>query len=511
MLAQLMNARRSRVTRRARALHWQLLALGCGCAWSCGGDTHTATQDPPFFPGGGGASTDSPSGSAGDTCAANQRCSSGSAGESSPLPNGISSSGSGTATDAGSDARDAGDGGGVAPSEPEICDVIPNTGSLSDGDANIDLAAPLQRIAGFGGMDGGFYAELTAAQVDAAFGDGPGQIGLSILRIRIPEAEANFGRSLAAATRAVGWGATVMATPWTPPANMKSNASLVSGSLNVDSYGAYADHLLGFRDFMQANGVPLYAISVQNEPDIRVTYESCDWTANQLVDWIKAHGAKFGDTKLIAAEAFQFSRAMTDPILNDAAAAANVDIVAGHVYGAGLADYPLARQKGKEVWMTEHYTDSASPANDWPLALDVGTDIQRSMTANFSAYVWWAIRRAYGLLTEDGLVSKRGYVMAQYAKFIHPGYTRISATQPSTANVAVTAYKGGNQVVVVAVNRNAQPQSINLDVFNSCATGFTRFTTSATKNLADDGPVTLADRRATVSLDGQSITTFVSQ
>jgi len=147
----------------------------------------------------------------------------------------------------------------------------------------------------------------------------------------------------------------------------------------------------------------------------------------------------------------------------------------------------------------------------WPLALDVGTEIHDIMSANFSAYVWWAVRRGYGLMTEDGVVSKRGYLMAQYAKFIRPGFVRVGATQPSNTNVGVTAYEGNGQVVIVALNRSAQPQSINLDVFNSCATSFSRFTTSVNKNVADDGSLTLTDRRATVTLDGQSVTTFVSQ
>ena len=42
---------------------------------------------------------------------------------------------------------------------------------------------------------------------------------------------------------------------------------------------------------------------VQNEPDYQVEYESCSWTADQLIDWVKTQGAKFGDTKLMAAEA----------------------------------------------------------------------------------------------------------------------------------------------------------------------------------------------------------------
>jgi glucuronoarabinoxylan endo-1,4-beta-xylanase len=391
-----------------------------------------------------------------------------------------------------------------------MCTPIANAGSATDGDVNIDLSVELQRIAGFGGMDGGFYPELTAAQVDSAFGNGPGQLGLSIIRIRVPETADRFGVSVAAAARASQLGALVMATPWSPPASMKSNGSTVAGELNVASYGAYADHLLAYRDFLQGSGVPLYAISIQNEPDIRVTYESCDWTPQQIVDWTKAHGAKFEGVKLMAPESTKFDRAWSDPILQDPEASSHVDIIGGHVYGGGVADYALAREQGKEVWMTEHYHDSANPANQWPLALGIGTDVHRSMVVNFNAYVWWAIRRAYGLLTEDGVVSKRGYVMAQYSKFVRPGFLRVNATQPTNTEVAVTAYKGGNQLVVVALNRAATAQTIRLDVFNGCATQLSRFTTSATEDLAEGEPVTLLDGGATVTLGAQSATTFVT-
>jgi glucuronoarabinoxylan endo-1,4-beta-xylanase len=132
--------------------------------------------------------------------------------------------------------------------------------------------------------------------------------------------------------------------------------------------------LLSFRDFM-ANGVPLYAMSVQNEPDIQVTYESCDWTPEQLVTWLREQGPRFGDTKLIAAASFNFNRMMTDPILNDPEPEAQVDIIGGHIYGNGLSDYPLTRELVKEVWMTEHYTNSQISADAWPQALDVAKEI----------------------------------------------------------------------------------------------------------------------------------------
>ncbi|HTV22767.1 MAG TPA: glycoside hydrolase family 30 beta sandwich domain-containing protein, partial [Polyangiaceae bacterium] len=192
------------------------------------------------------------------------------------------------------------------------------------------------------------------------------------------------------------------------------------------------------------------------------------------------------------------------------------DIVAGHIYGSGLADYPLARERGKEVWMTEHYTDSGPEpdrANQWPLALAVATELHQSMAANFNAYVWWYIRRGYGLITEDGQISKRGFLMSQYARFVRPGFVRVAASNPGgVQGVQVTAYKNGpGKVVVEVLNGNAQPQNINLDVFGSCVTGFDRFTTSATKNAQSDAAVTLQNGRAAVTLDGQSLTTFVSQ
>jgi O-glycosyl hydrolase len=403
--------------------------------------------------------------------------------------------------------------GGTDQEGPALCVAAPNLGSAVDGDVNVDLGIEHQNVSGFGGINvPGWIEDLTPEQVDTAFGNGPGQIGMSILRVRVPYDPLEFALEVPAAARAVSLGAKVIASPWTPPPSLKTNGDIIGGELRPDAYAAYAEHLLSFRDFMESNGVPIYAISVQNEPDIQVTYESCDWTPEQMLEWLVTQGPKFGDTRLIAAESFNFNRDATDPILNDPAAAAQVDIIGGHIYGNGLFDYPLARSSGKEVWMTEHYTDSQNPANAWPLALRVGQEIHDVMAANFSAYVWWYIRRSYGPITEDGLVSKRGYLMAQYAKFIRPGFVRVGATQPDNPDVYVTAYKGAaEQTVLVAVNLSLEPQDVAVDVFNGCVESFSRFTTSETKDASDDGPVALTDSRVSVTLDAQSVTTFVSR
>jgi len=406
----------------------------------------------------------------------------------------------------------------VAPpvQEPVLCTPLANTGSPSDGDINVNLATEFQTISGFGGMNmPRWIGDLTAEQAETAFGVGDGKLGLTLLRIGISSDPDDFAVELPTARQAAARNVRILATPWSPPANLKTNNSLVAGELARANYGAYADHLMGFVNFMAENQVPIEAISIQNEPDIQVDYDSCDWTSQQLIDFLIEQGPRFGDVRLMAPESFNFNRQRTDPLLNNAQAAAQFDIVAGHVYGAGLADYPLARQRGKEVWMTEHYTDSGPEpdrANQWPLALNVATELHQSMQANFNAYVWWYIRRGYGLMTEDSQVSKRGFLMSQYSRFIRPGFVRVGASNPAVAGVQVTAYKNGpGQVIVVALNTTNQPQNVNLDVFGSCVTRFDRFTTSVNENVQNDGAVALQGGRTAVTLDAQSLTTFASQ
>ena len=120
-------------------------------------------------------------------------------------------------------------------------------------------------------------------------------------------------------------------------------------AVNSGSYGAYADHLLAFRDHMESNGVPIHAISLQNEPDIRVSYDSCDWSTDEMISWLTSQASKFGDTQLMVAESYNYNKQMTDPILNDGNAEPLFDIVGVHLYGASVSDYPLAREKGKRA------------------------------------------------------------------------------------------------------------------------------------------------------------------
>ncbi|SDC96316.1 glycoside hydrolase family 30 beta sandwich domain-containing protein [Glycomyces harbinensis] len=370
-----------------------------------------------------------------------------------------------------------------------------------------------QTIQGFGGMNHTVWiSDLTAAQRDTAFGNGAGQLGFTILRIPVHEDRANWSREVATAQRAVALGAKVIASPWNPPTSMTESFS-GGKRLRYDQYGAYATHLNDFNTFMRNNGVNLYAISVQNEPDY--AHEWTAWTAAEIVRFLKENSGAIG-TKIIAPESFQYRKALSDPILNDPQALANMDILGAHLYGTQNADfpYPLFQQKGggKELWMTEVYHPNSSDSADlWPNALDVGEHLHRALVyGRFQAYIWWYIRRGYGPMREDGQISKRGANMAHFSKFVRPGYQRITATANPQSNLYITGFKSGSKVVVVAVNKGTSSVSQRFAITGSAAPSVSWWLTDASRTLAQQSNIGLSGGAYTAQLPARSITTFVT-
>jgi len=390
-----------------------------------------------------------------------------------------------------------------ADSNPPIIQAVTATAG------GIDLGTTRQTIRGFGGASV-WLGALTDAHMNTLFSNGSAtQLGLSILRVRIdPAGSSAWGTELGNAQKAKARGAIVMATPWTPPASMKSNNNVVGGVLNTSSYGAYATYLKSFADYMSAGGASLYAISVQNEPDITVTYESCSWNATQLFNFVKNNATAIGSTKVIAAESFHFDHALTDQILNDATAASHLSIVGGHIYGSGLTSYSLAESKGKELWMTEHLDTST----DWAGALNTAKEISDCMTVgNFSAYLWWYLKRFYGPMDDNGNPTKRGFVMGQFSKYVRPGYQRVNATYNPNPNVYLSAYKSGTKVVIIAINMGSSTVSQPFTLGGGTVpASFTPHITSGSKSISTEASVSTSGGAFTYTLPAQSITTFVS-
>ncbi|WIW26950.1 glucuronoarabinoxylan endo-1,4-beta-xylanase XynC [Bacillus inaquosorum] len=390
---------------------------------------------------------------------------------------------------------------------------------LAASDVTVNVSAEKQVIRGFGGMNHpAWIGDLTAAQRETAFGNGQNQLGFSILRIHVDENRNNWYREVETAKSAIKHGAIVFASPWNPPSDMvetfNRNGDTSAKRLKYDKYAAYAQHLNDFVTFMKNNGVNLYAISVQNEPDY--AHEWTWWTPQEILRFMRENAGSI-NARVIAPESFQYLKDLSDPILNDPQALANMDILGTHLYGTQISHfpYPLFKQKGagKDLWMTEVYYPNSdnNSADRWPEALDVSHHIHNSMVeGDFQAYVWWYIRRSYGPMKEDGTISKRGYNMAHFSKFVRPGYVRIDATKNPNANVYVSAYKGDNKVVIVAINKSSTGVNQNFVLQNGSASQVSRWITSSSSNLQPGTNLNVTGNHFWAHLPAQSVTTFVA-
>lgn len=403
-------------------------------------------------------------------------------------------------------------------------------GAMS-ADVTVDLNTTFQTIEGFGGMqDRGWTGyNLLAADYNTLFGNGPGQLGFSIMRIRINENSSNWNIDLVDAKAAVSRGMKLFATAWSPPTSLRV-ASGSSYKVDPNKYQQYVDHLNAFNNQMKNNGAQLYAIGFQNEPDWCGEW-SCG-TTTEMYNFAKNWGPKLrtNGAKVITAESFSFNKGYYDPILNDATALANIDILGTHFYATsktspdGTFDYTNFKQKGggKPFWMTEVYTADVNNQGSkaWPLCLDVGYEIHRALAlSNMSAYVWWYLKRNYGPLwisanntsaaASAGQVSKVGTMMGQYSKYIRPGAVRVGATRVVQSDVYTSAFKKNDSVVIVSVNRNSAAKTVTFSIAGLKSTSGMKITSSGTKDLKEDGTVAVTGGNFSVSLDGQSVTTLV--
>jgi glucuronoarabinoxylan endo-1,4-beta-xylanase len=335
--------------------------------------------------------------------------------------------------------------------------------------------------------------------------------------------------------------AIVFASPWTPPPGWKTSSTsqpyysgtnacgpgpgYCGGYLDPTYYGDYANYLEDFVTYFQNNGVNLYAISMQNEPDYSAAsgqnYESCSWTAAQMDTWV-ANDASVLTTKLMMPESYGFNPAQAATALGDPNAVKRIAIVAGHLYGASPTYYTQAESLGKDIWMTEHYLSPAGGSGSQATisdALKAAEEIHASMvTAEYNAYVWWWVWNNPADNTNIGLINASttspaptyfGYALGQYARFIQPGYHRYDATANPSTDVYVSAYAGNSHYVLVAINAGTTAVSQPFAIENASVSSMTPWATTSSGGLQQQAAVAVTGGAFTYTLPAQSITTFV--
>lgn len=381
-----------------------------------------------------------------------------------------------------------------------------------------------QNIDGFGGANRMWGTQFLKPSISQkTFGLGNDDLGLSIFRVRIPSDSNEWPLIVESMKEAKKFNVKILACPWSPPANLKSNNNANGGRLLPENYGKFKDHINAYLSFMKQNGVDIYAVSVQNEPDIKVSYESCDWTESEMINFIKEFGDKI-NTNLSAPESFNFNRNFTNSVLLNEESRKNTDIIAGHIYGNGLGTIPIAEEYKKPIWMTEYLlnlnTGNAGAA-PWTLyseaakfdeTLEMLRTIHVSMKSNWNAYIWWYLQRYYSFIgdgeqgTTLDAVMKRGWAFSHFSKFIRPGYKRTGLASPNVNGLQATAYEGDGKFVVVMINPGDKLQKVNIN-FNNVGSG-EAYETNVSKNR-EKISLKLVQNKAEFILSPKSVITVI--
>jgi glucuronoarabinoxylan endo-1,4-beta-xylanase len=410
------------------------------------------------------------------------------------------------------------------------CKKEKNSGTVTPTTAiptkiTINPQTTFQTITGFGGANRMWGTQsLKPAEATKAFGLGDGELGLSIFRVRLSSNKTEWSIITEAVKEANKNGVKVLASPWSPPPALKDNNSDIRGVLLPQNYKAFKDYINEFIAYQAANGAKIDVVSIQNEPDWKPTYESCDYTADDFINFLNAPG-QIVSAKVAAPESLNFNQTMTNAVLSNDSAAAKIDIVAGHIYGGGLGKFPLAEQKKKEIWMTEYLMNlntgnagaaawsTYSEAAIWNESLKMLGTIHDAMSNNWNAYIWWYLQRFYSFIgdgeqnTTNGAVLKRGYAFSHFSKYVRPGFVRIGVNVPSTSALKITSYKKDAQTVIVIINSDFAAVK-NVQFSGLTPKSVTSYATTETATMTKSTPTT-TDNVIGLDIAPYSVTTLV--
>ena len=289
------------------------------------------------------------------------------------------------------------------------------------------------------------------------------------------------------AIAAAGGKLPLFISPWSPPAWMKDNNSLLQGGKIKDEFKqSWANYYVKYIKAYEVKGIPVWGLTVQNEPMAKQRWESCIYTAEEERDFIKKYLGPtlqqqgLGNKKLIAWDHNRdllYQRATT--ILNDPAAAKYVWGIGYHWYetwtGSAMQFENLKRVHetfpDRNLIFTEGCVEKfdMNRIHDWSIGERYGFSMVNDFNSGTVAWTDWNI-----LLDENGgpnhvgnfcfapvhadtktgklIYTNAYYYLGHFSKFIKAGAKRIGAAS-SRDKLATTAFiNPDGKLVVVVLN-----------------------------------------------------------
>ncbi|WP_314588863.1 glycoside hydrolase family 30 protein [Paenibacillus terrigena] len=285
---------------------------------------------------------------------------------------------------------------------------------------------------------------------------------------------------------------TMLASPWSPPAWMKTNGEMNHGGHLEPEYAAvWARYYTKFIRAYEAAGVPIWGITVQNEPDAVQTWDSCIYSAEQERDFIKNH---LGPT--MHAEGLQDVKILCwdhnrDIIVDRASVVLSDPEAAKYVWGTGFHWYVSEEFEnvGKvhelfpnnHLLFTEGCQEGGIKLGEWFTGERYGRNMIGDLNNWTEGYLDWNIvldetggpNHVNNLcdapiiadtVTDTLHYNSSYYYIGHFSKFIRPGAVRIGLKAAQNPDgIYATAFRNTDgHIAVVVMNESEQKYAFTL-------------------------------------------------
>ena len=290
--------------------------------------------------------------------------------------------------------------------------------------ATVNFNVVYQTMDGFGVQPGwGDNPNPTDYALQVAFSQTSG-IGLSYLRGSL--CWNGYDQQTNMAKRAAAYGVQQIMSRGPAVAWITDFGNDTNGYLDPAHYQDYANMVADFLENSAAQGIPVYAISMDVESDMTTEITS-RWNGEQFAALIPYFGNTFRSrgitTKIMINEDVGWNYSDINHIMADPDLSQYADIIAFHAYGQVYNPYaPVTNVQGRPVWMTEFFPDASG--TDIQNAISQATDMHNAITVgNASAYIHAALNFGEaGLMSDWNTPNKNLWAMGNYSKFVRPGW-----------------------------------------------------------------------------------------
>ena len=282
----------------------------------------------------------------------------------------------------------------------------------------------------------------------------------------------------------------LLVSPWSPPAWMKSNGQMNQGGKLLPQYAnAWARCFVKFILAYEAEGVPVWGVSAQNEPAAVQTWDSCIYSAEEERDFVRDHlGPELAKAGLghIAIVIWDHNRDLmverTATVYADAEAAKYVWGAGFHWYGENHFDHLQLVHDAwpdKKLLFTEGCQEGGPHHGSWALGERYARNIIHDLNRWTVGWIDWNLLldhhggpnhvgnlcSAPMLATADGddvTLQSSYYYLGHFARFAKPGARRVlcAATREDLECTGFVNVDGS--VVAVVMNRTDAEIRFNL-------------------------------------------------